>query len=498
MSALHIYNSLSRQKEKFTPINPPYVGIYICGPTVYNFVHLGNVRTFIAFDVVYRYLKYLGYHVRYVRNITDAGHLTNEQGEGKNRMEDQAKLEQIEPMEIVQKYTLSFHEVCNLFNLLPPTIEPTATGHIVEQIDMTEQLIAKGLAYEANGSVYFDVKAYNEKGNNYGKLSGRNVEELMAGYRDLDGQDEKKSSVDFALWKKASPEHIMQWKSPWGKGFPGWHLECSVMSTKYLGKKFDIHGGGMDLKFPHHECEIAQNIGACNEEPVNYWMHSNMLNFNGQKMSKSLGNSILPLELVTGNHPLLDKGYSPMVVRLLFLQSHYASELDINIKSLQDAEKNLRKLLNAAKYLQEIRQDGKLKIDLETDSEIYQLCTGCKEAMDDDFNTAKTVANLLALASHINTYYNNNKVANNISVDTYNSLQKFYVEFLFDVLGLQDDTTQNAQNDTLDKVMNLVIDIRKQARENKDWTTSDKIREALKAANISIKDNKDGTTYEVL
>ncbi|HMW93923.1 MAG TPA: cysteine--tRNA ligase [Chitinophagales bacterium] len=499
MSALHIYNSLSRQKELFTPINPPFVGMYICGPTVYNYVHLGNVRTFTAFDVVYRYLKYLGYNVRYVRNITDAGHLTNEQGEGKNRMEDQAKLERIEPMEIVQKYTLSFHEVCSLFNLLPPTIEPTATGHIVEQIDMTEQLIQKGLAYEANGSVYFDVKAYNNRGNNYGKLSGRNIDELLAGYRDLDGQDEKKSSVDFALWKKASPEHIMQWKSPWGSGFPGWHIECSVMSTKYLGKRFDIHGGGMDLKFPHHECEIAQNIGACNEEPVNYWMHSNMLNFNGQKMSKSLGNSILPLELVTGNHPLLDKAYSPMVVRLLFLQSHYASELDINIKSLQDAEKNLRKLLNAANFLQEITQSGAIKPDIDIENQIHQLCLGCKEAMDDDFNTAKTVANLLGLATHINTYYNNGKTANNISVDVYNSLQKYYIEYLFDILGLKNET-QNADgtNETLDKVMNLVIDIRKQARENKDWTTSDKIRDALKDAKINIKDNKDGTTYELI
>lgn len=499
MSVLHIYNSLSRQKEVFNPIKPPFVGMYVCGPTVYNYVHLGNVRTFISFDVVYRYLCYLGYKVRYVRNITDAGHLTNEQGEGKNRMEDQAKLEQIEPMEIVQKYTLSFHEVCSLFNLLPPTIEPTATGHIVEQIEMTETLIKNNLAYEVNGSVYFDVKAYNEKGYNYGKLSGRNIDELIAGYRDLDGQDEKRSSVDFALWKKASPEHIMRWRSPWGEGFPGWHIECSVMSTKYLGKRFDIHGGGMDLKFPHHECEIAQNIGSCNHEPVNYWMHSNMLNFNGQKMSKSLGNSILPLELITGNHELLDKAYSPMVVRLLFLQSHYASELDISIKALQDAEKNLRKLLNAAQYLQDIKQASELKPDVDIDNQINQLCIGCKEAMDDDFNTAKAVANLLALASHINTFYNNGKTANSISVETYNLLQKLYVEFLFDIFGLKNENqNQQAETNTLDKVMQLVIDIRKQARDNKDWATSDKIRDALKAANINIKDSKDGTSYEIL
>jgi cysteinyl-tRNA synthetase len=496
MSSLYIYNSITRQKEPFEPHHPPYVGMYVCGPTVYNYVHLGNVRTFIAFDVVYRYLKYLGYQVRYVRNITDAGHLTNEQGEGKNRMEDQAKLERIEPMEIVQKYTLSFHEVCALFNLLPPTIEPTATGHIVEQIEMAQALIDKKLAYEANGSVYFDVKAYNEKGYNYGKLSGRNIDDLMAGYRDLDGQEEKRSAVDFALWKKASPEHIMRWKSPWGEGFPGWHIECSVMSTKYLGKRFDIHGGGMDLKFPHHECEIAQNIACTNEEPVKYWMHSNMLNFNGQKMSKSLGNSILPLELTTGNHELLDKAYSPMAVRLLFLQSHYSSELDINIKSLQDAEKNLRKLLNAANYLQTLKHEGEIRPDHEVDAAINELCLGCKEAMDDDFNTAKAVANLLALATHINTFYNQKSISN-IEVSTYNLLQRIYAEMLFDIFGLKDDT-QSVQTETLDKVMQLVIDIRKQARENKDWATSDKIRDALNVAKISIKDNKDGTTYEIL
>jgi cysteinyl-tRNA synthetase len=301
--------------------------------------------------MVYRYLKYIGYNVRYVRNITDAGHLTNDRGEGVNRIESQSQLEKLEPMEIVQKYTVGFHDVCRLFNMHRPTIEPTATGHIVEQIEMTKELIANGFAYESNGSVYFDVQAYNDKKHNYGKLSGRNTEELIAGYRDLDGQDEKRNSTDFALWKKASPEHIMRWPSPWGDGFPGWHLECSVMSTKYLGKTFDIHGGGMDLKFPHHECEIAQNIGCTGIDPVKYWMHTNMLNFNGQKMSKSLGNSILPLELITGNHPLLDKGYSPMTIRLLFLQSHYSSESDITLKGLQDAEKGLRRLHNAAAYL---------------------------------------------------------------------------------------------------------------------------------------------------
>ena len=495
MSDLHIYNSLTRQKEKFEAINPPYVGLYCCGPTVYSDVHLGNTRTFISFDLVYRYLKHLGYNVRYVRNITDAGHLTNDQGEGKNRMEDQAKLEKLEPMEIVQKYTVGFQEVYRLFNLLPPTIEPTATGHIVEQIEMTQKLIDNGVAYESNGSVYFDVKAYNDKGNNYGILSGRNIDELIAGYRDLDGQEEKRNSVDFALWKKASPEHIMQWNSPWSSGFPGWHLECSVMSTKYLGKQFDIHAGGMDLKFPHHECEIAQNVGACGNTPVRYWMHTNMLNFNGQKMSKSLGNSILPMEFVTGNHPLLDKPYSAMTVRFLFMQSHYSSELDITIKGLQDAEKGLRKLMNAAKYLSEIKFDS-ITVEEKQDKIISDLCAECKVVMDDDFNAPKLIAVLHELATHINIYYNDGKKINNISDSTFNLLQTTYNAYLFDVLGLQDEVA-TGNNDALDKVMQLVIDIRKQSRENKDWTTSDKIRDALKEANINIKDGKDGTTYEI-
>ena len=496
MSDLHIYNTLTRQKEKFEAINPPFVGLYCCGPTVYSDVHLGNTRTFISFDLVYRYLKFLGYKVRYVRNITDAGHLTNDQGEGKNRMEDQAKLEKLEPMEIVQKYTVGFHEVCRQFNLLPPTIEPTATGHIVEQIEMTQKLIDNGVAYESNGSVYFDVKAYNAKGNNYGVLSGRNIDDLVAGYRDLDGQDEKRNSIDFALWKKASPEHIMQWNSPWSSGFPGWHLECSVMSTKYLGKQFDIHAGGMDLKFPHHECEIAQNVGACGSTPVRYWMHTNMLNFNGQKMSKSLGNSILPMEFVTGNHPLLDKPYSAMTVRFLFMNSHYSSELDITIKGLQDAEKGLRKLMNAAKYLKELKFEV-ATIEEKQDTLIKDLCEECKTVMNDDFNAPKLVATLYELASQINIYFNAEKKVKNISETTFEALLTTYNAYLFDVLGLIEET-ETGNNDSLDKVMQLVIDIRKQSRENKDWTTSDKIRDALKEANINIKDGKDGTTYEII
>lgn len=492
-SNLNIYNTLSRQKELFEPINPPFVGLYVCGPTVYNEVHLGNVRTFISFDMIYRYLKFIGYNVRYVRNITDAGHLTNDRGEGVNRIESQSQLEKLEPMEIVQKYTVGFHDVCRLFNLHRPTIEPTATGHIVEQIEMAKKLIENGFAYESNGSVYFDVQAYNQNKHEYGKLSGRNVEELIAGYRDLDGQDEKRNPIDFALWKKASPQHIMRWPSPWGEGFPGWHLECSVMSTKYLGQTFDIHGGGMDLKFPHHECEIAQNVGATGIEPVKYWMHTNMLNFNGQKMSKSLGNSILPLELITGAHDLLDKGYSPMTVRLLFLQSHYSSESDITLKGLQDSEKGLRKLLNAAAYLDQISITG--TIDDAKEAEIKKLCKLCYEVMDDDFNTAKLVANLYELATQINIFYAADKSCS-ISKEAFDELKFCFTGFLFEVLGITNEN-ESANTDTLDKVMQLIIDIRKSARETKDWGTSDKIRDALKEAKISLKDNKDGTSYEI-
>jgi cysteinyl-tRNA synthetase len=492
MSTLHIYNSLSRQKEKFEPIHAPNVGLYVCGPTVYNDVHLGNVRTFSSFDMIYRYLVFIGYKVRYVRNITDAGHLTNEAGEGVNRMESQAKLESLEPMEIVQKYTVGFHNICNLFNLKPPTIEPTATGHILEQIEMIEVLIEKGFAYVSNGSVYFDVKKYNES-NKYGELSGRNIDELMAGYRDLDGQDEKRNSIDFALWKSATPSHIMQWKSPWGKGFPGWHLECSAMSTKYLGQTFDIHGGGMDLKFPHHECEIAQNVGSCGESGARVWMHTNMLNFNGQKMSKSLGNSILPIELITGKHALLDKGYSAMVVRFLFLQSHYSSELDINIKGLQDAEKGLKRLMDARKSIFNFdlsifnEGDNKSEIDLQ----IEKLYDDCKLHMDDDFNTAKTIATLFELSSIVNSIKDANISNDKIHVNSIKLLQKTFEGYLLDVFGLQ--PMEEAQTSKMDDAMQVLINIRKEAKLKKDFATSDKIRNELIEKGIQLKDEKDGS-----
>jgi len=488
--SLKIYNTLSRQKEEFKSIIPNHVGLYVCGPTVYSEPHVGNLRTFCSFDMVYRYLTFLGYKVRYVRNITDAGHLTNDRGEGVNRMESQAKLESLEPMEIVQKYTVSFHRIMDIFNTIPPTIEPTATGHIVEQIEMIETLLKNGFAYEAGGSVYFDVKKYNDQ-HNYGVLSGRNIDELMAGYRDLDGQEEKRNSIDFALWKKASPEHIMQWNSPWSKGFPGWHLECSAMSTKYLGETFDIHGGGMDLKFPHHECEIAQNMGSCNHNGAKYWLHTNMLNFNGQKMSKSLGNSILPMEFVTGNHPLLDKGYAPSVLKFLFLQSHYSSELDINIKGLHDSEKGLKRLMEAFEIVNSLQSTENSIEKTELDVKIENLANACKECMDDDFNTAKTIANLFELATIVKSLKGGQIKMQEISKVGIDLLKNTLHNYLFDVFGLKNENAV-ISNNKLEEAMQLLINIRKEAKAKKDFVTSDKIRNELSAAGIIIKDEKDG------
>lgn len=490
---LYIYNSYTRKKELFKPINAPFVGMYVCGPTVYNDVHLGNARTFITFDVVYRFLKYLGYQVRYVRNITDVGHLVDDADEGEDKIAQRARLEKLEPMEIVQKYTVGFHDVMRLFNNHPPSVEPTASGHIIEQIEMIKSIIENGFAYEVNGSVYFDVVKFNEQ-YPYGKLSGRVLEDLLETTRELDGQDEKRNKADFALWKNADDGHIMKWPSPWGIGFPGWHIECSAMSTKYLGETFDIHGGGMDLKFPHHESEIAQNVGACGHAPVNYWMHSNMLNFEGRKMSKSEGNSILPMEILTGDHPLLDKAYSPMTVRFLFLQSHYSSELDISIKSLHDAEKNLKRISNAIEYLNKINwKDGAIQENL--DADIEKTLDSLIEDLCDDFNTAKALVHLYTLTTHINTWYNSGQVVQGIRQETFERLVQTYQDIVRDVFGLREETTAN--NDALDAVMQLIIDLRNQARSEKNWAVSDQIRDHLQQAGIIIKDSKEGTTYEV-
>lgn len=485
-----ISNTLSGKKEPFEPLSPPFVGMYSCGPTVYNEVHLGNLRTFAAFDVVFRYLTHIGYKVRYARNITDAGHLTNDAGEGVDRIEERARLEQLEPMEIVQKYTFSFHEVCRIFNILPPTIEPTATGHIVEQIEMVKKIIENGYAYEVNGSIYFDVNKFAEK-YKYGELSGRNIEELMEGTRALDRQDEKRNAIDFAIWKGVSPNHIQRWPSPWGEGIPGWHLECSVMGTKYLGKQFDIHGGGMDLKFPHHECEIAQSVGAYGITPVRYWMHSNMLTVNGEKMSKSKGNSFLPRELFTGSHPLLSKAYAPMAVRFFMLQSHYSSTLDFSNEALNAAEKGYRKLMNALDALKTFTHPGATNVNKELQTDLNKLVADCYKNMSDDFNTAKTLAVLFEMSARINDFKSGNLQLNAIDENTFTDFKNTYINFIHDVLGLKEEQMQDDR--LLDGVIQMLIDIRKKARTDKNFALSDKIRDDLKTMGVQLKDGKDGS-----
>ena len=484
---LKIYNSLNSKKEIFEPLSPPFVGLYVCGPTVYNEVHLGNVRTFITFDIVYRYLKFLGYKVRYVRNITDVGHLVDDADAGEDKIEKRARLEKIEPMEIVQKYTNSFHDVTKLFNLISPSIEPTATGHIIEQIEMIQDIIKNGYAYEINGSVYFDVKKYAEK-YNYGELSGRKLDELIENTREeLEGGTDKKFFADFALWKKASENTIMKWPSPWGIGVPGWHLECSVMSTKYLGKSFDIHGGGMDLKFPHHECEIAQSVGSGNEHPVKYCMHGNMLTVNGTKMSKSLGNSFLPLELIAGSHPLLEKGYSPMVVKFFFLQANYRSTVDFSNEALQAAEKGYARMMTAIETLDEIMPSATTSFD------IVAFINKTNESMNDDFNTPVTIANLFDGVKIINNIKSEKAT---ITAKDLTKLKALYNNFIFDIFGLQKESS-TAKNDYLDGIMNIVMNIRHEAKASKNWELSDLIRDELKKLNITIQDSKDGSNWTV-
>lgn len=492
---VHLTNSLSGKKERFTPITEGFVGMYVCGPTVYSNVHLGNARTFLSFDIITRYLRYAGYKVRYVRNITDVGHLEGDVDEGEDKIGKKARLEQLEPMEIVKRYTEDFHSVMRQFNILPPSIEPTATGHIVEQILITQKLIDLGLAYEVNGSVYFDVKKYDQK-NHYGILSGRNIEELMESGRELDSQDEKREKIDFALWKKASPAHIMRWPSPWGDGFPGWHIECTVMSTKYLGETFDIHGGGMDLKFPHHECEIAQANGANGKSPVKYWMHANMLTVNGQKMSKSLGNSFLPSELFSGNHPMLEKGFSPMTVRFFMLQSHYSSTLDFSNEALIAAEKGYKKLSTALSIIKSMEQSEKAIADADLSKQLDSLVESCYQNMSDDFNTAKTLAVLFEMSSRINDFKSGNVQLSKVEAITFQNFKKAFMGFMEEVLGLKEEAA--GDDDLLDGTIRVLIELRKKARVDRNYALSDKIRDDLKTIGVQLKDGKDGEmTYSV-
>jgi cysteinyl-tRNA synthetase len=484
---LKIYNSLSGDKELFKPIHEGNVGMYVCGPTVYSNVHLGNVRTFMSFDMIFRYLLHLGYKVRYVRNITDVGHIVDDVDDGEDKIAKKARVEQLEPMEIVQRYTVDFHDVLNQFNFLPPSIEPTATGHIIEQIEIVSQIINKGFAYEKNGSVYFDVVKFNET-NNYGKLSGRNIDEMLANTRDTDGQSDKKNAQDFALWKKAEPEHIMRWPSPWGIGFPGWHLECTAMSTKYLGETFDIHGGGMDLKFPHHECEIAQNQACTGNSPVNYWMHANMLTLNGKKMSKSTGNNILPDEIYNGGSPFLSKAFSPNVARFFMMQAHYRSVLDFTNDGIVAAEKGFNRLMEGLDTLKELLPNSSSSIN------ISSWRQNCYDAMNDDFNTPILIANLFEGIRFVNLINDGKETLNaedlKLLSDTLNT-------FTFDVIGIKNEKSTENNSDKLDGVMEMLINMRLEARANKNFALSDQIRDQLLTLGIQLKDSKEGTSYNI-
>jgi len=486
---LKVFNSLSGQKEPFSPLEPPNVGLYVCGPTVYSNVHLGNCRTFISFDLIYRYLQHLGYKVRYVRNITDAGHLENDADEGEDRISKKARLEAIEPMEVVQRYTVDFHAILAQFNNLPPSIEPTATGHIVEQIELIKVLLDGHFAYEVNGSVYFDVLKFNEA-YTYGLLSKRKIEDLIHNTRALEGQSDKKNPQDFALWKKAEPEHIMRWPSPWGDGFPGWHLECTVMSTKYLGEEFDIHGGGMDLKFPHHECEIAQATAASGKNPVRYWFHANMLTLNGKKMAKSTGNNILPNEIFSGKNKLFSKPYSPEVVRFFLLQAHYRSIVDISEQALLASEKGFNRLMEGFAALDNLEEQHQNDFDFATWE------SHCYAAMNDDFNSPQLIAHLFEAVKFIVA-----AKQGNVSIDgaTKSQLKAKLKAFIFEVLGLKMPQKNEAQQDnkTLNGTIELLLSLRHKARENKDFATADEIRDALQALGIQINDAAENSNYTI-
>jgi cysteinyl-tRNA synthetase len=484
---LKIYNSLSGEKEVFTPIHEGNVGMYVCGPTVYSNVHLGNLRTFMSFDVIFRYFQHLNYKVRYVRNITDVGHIVDDVDEGEDKIAKKARLEQLEPMEVVQRYTVDFHEILGAFNFLPPSIEPTATGHIIEQIEIIKKIIETGIGYEANGSVYFDVVKFNET-NHYGRLSGRNIEDMLANTRDLDGQSDKRNPQDFALWKKAEPQHIMRWPSPWSDGFPGWHLECTAMSTKYLGNHFDIHGGGMDLKFPHHECEIAQNEACTGQTPVNYWLHANMLTLNGKKMAKSTGNNILPGEILSGKNTILSKVFSASVTRFFMLQAHYRSILDFSDDAIVAAEKGYKRLMEAMSSLNAIPTSNKSSLNI---AEWKQLCY---DAMNDDFNTPILIAQLFEGVRFVNVLKEGKET---LTAEDSKIFTNALNAFVFDVLGLEDEKASDGNNDKLEGTVNLLIAMRKQAREDKNFALSDQIRDQLLALGIQLKDGKEGTTFSL-
>jgi cysteinyl-tRNA synthetase len=482
---IKIYNTLSGEKETFKPINEGHIGMYVCGPTVYSNVHLGNVRTFMSFDMIFRYFKHLGYKVRFVRNITDAGHLENDADTGEDRIAKKARLEQIEPMEVVQRYTVDFHNILNKFNFLPPSIEPTATGHIIEQIEIIKTIIDKGLAYDINGSVYFDVLKYNET-KQYGILSKRNVEDLIHNTRELDGQSDKKNPQDFALWKKAEPQHIMRWPSPWSDGFPGWHLECTAMSTKYLGEHFDIHGGGMDLKFPHHECEIAQGEACNNQTPVNYWLHANMLIMNGKKMAKSTGNFILPNEIFSGDNEHITKAYSPSVARFFMLQAHYRSILDFTNNGLLASEKGFYRLMDAINILDDLKASATSTIHIEDWKQ------KCYDAMNDDFNTPILIANLFEGVKFINQIKEGSETLTQADLESFKTSIN---AFIFDILGLANVTKAETNTDKLSGAVELLIQLRQEARINKDFALSDKIRDELAESGIHLHDGKEGTTF---
>jgi cysteinyl-tRNA synthetase len=483
---LFIYNSLSKKKELFIPLHSPFVGLYVCGPTVYSNAHLGHARPAVIFDLLYRYLLHLDYKVRYVRNITDVGHLENDADEGEDKIEKKARFEHLEPMEVVQKYMNSFYKNMEQLNILHPSIEPRASGHIIEQQELINTLIDKGYAYEVNGSVYFDLLKYNEK-YKYGKLSGRVLEELQSNTRALEGQDEKRNSFDFALWKKAAPEHLMKWSSPWSVGFPGWHLECSAMSIKYLGDVFDIHGGGMDLQFPHHECEIAQSTAALGKESVRYWMHNNMITINGQKMARSLGNFITLDQLFSGNHPLLSQPFSPMTIRFFMLQAHYRSTVDFSNEALQAAEKGLQKLLKAIETL------NKIKPSVDSSIDIARLKKKCYEALDDDLNSPILLSHLFEGVTFINSVVDGSE---KIDASGLVSLKELFNTFVFEILGLKDETIEKRDEKLTGELIKIIIDLRQDAKNNKDWSTSDKIRNELKNAGIALKDLKDGAEWE--